>query len=315
MKKKLLYNLLGVEEDDNRAIWKAMKKTHILIIIMIIAMLGMGVTVWQVANALNKQTYSFQKHIVQAQKGITQDSLCADFYRRSDISIFETNNTLLIRTRIVNIRNNNKELTLVDSLRAQGAIDSLNRFFNKTKLRFSLDHVKNIKDQDVYYNIKTREDVKDLDQKYKRSGYFTIYTLGNLTTPSWNGAARDIPSTAVAIKRMFLDKTTLSHEVGHALGLFHTFKSDTSSLGNTPFSGDKVCDTPLNWGLMGAVDDNCEFISGKVPVLSQEAFEILKKNLMSYSSFDCREVFTKGQIDRMYFMVENSDNWRQCIIE
>ncbi|TFK21549.1 hypothetical protein FA15DRAFT_645464 [Coprinopsis marcescibilis] len=82
---------------------------------------------------------------------------------------------------------------------------------------------------------------------------------------------------------------TLTHEVGHWVGLFHTFENSTQCTGN----GDFVDDTSLQKNPTGVLDGCVERNScgaGLDPV----------DNFMDYSSDECRSKFTPNQITRMH---------------
>lgn len=94
----------------------------------------------------------------------------------------------------------------------------------------------------------------------------------------------------------YIGRTT-THEVGHWLGLFHTFQS--ACTGNTAGScanaGDRVCDTPQ------AMEPNfgCPNINSCTdsPVDDPDQIE----NYMDYANGNCQNMFTQGQVDRMDF--------------
>lgn len=80
---------------------------------------------------------------------------------------------------------------------------------------------------------------------------------------------------------------TLTHEVGHYLGLYHTFHL-TQGCGpetNCAAQGDRVCDTPPTTGTIGCNAMECE--------------NTMIENFMDYSNDPCMSSFTEGQRTRM----------------
>ena len=86
---------------------------------------------------------------------------------------------------------------------------------------------------------------------------------------------------------------TATHEVGHALGLYHTFQGGCHADAQCATSGDRVCDTPAEaspyFGSCNTNRDTCPSGAGNDPVL----------NFMDYSDDDCMVEFTEGQATRM----------------
>ena len=80
---------------------------------------------------------------------------------------------------------------------------------------------------------------------------------------------------------------TLTHEMGHYLGLLHTFNAtfDCGAESNCTTQGDKVCDTPPTTGSIGCSAMECE--------------DTQVENFMDYANDPCMALFTEGQRTRM----------------
>ena len=91
---------------------------------------------------------------------------------------------------------------------------------------------------------------------------------------------------------------TLTHEMGHCLGLYHTFQSGCGSSCET--SGDDVCDTPpVDVSTQGCSEtqNSCSNdVSGSDSPFSGDVVDQIE-NFMSYD--DCQNMFSQGQVDRI----------------
>ncbi len=86
---------------------------------------------------------------------------------------------------------------------------------------------------------------------------------------------------------------TLTHEMGHAFGLYHTFQGGSCAVEtNCVFQGDRVCDTPPT-----TLNSNCNnpACGGTQQV----------ENYMDYTSQTCKNMFTEGQKTRMRTAIQN----------
>lgn len=88
---------------------------------------------------------------------------------------------------------------------------------------------------------------------------------------------------------------TATHEVGHYLGLFHTFQDGCGSAGAPYTTGDRIADTPRQ----SAANFNCP--AGATSCSSADPIE----NYMNYTQDSCMDRFTEEQANRMRCAIAN----------
>jgi PKD repeat protein len=92
--------------------------------------------------------------------------------------------------------------------------------------------------------------------------------------------------------------TTLTHEIGHSLNLFHTFEGDNSGTScplnsNCSSDGDRVCDTPPHIRSQSDCPTGTNSCTGG-------SVDLYKNNYLDYSSDNCQNMLTSGQKTRMH---------------
>ncbi len=127
--------------------------------------------------------------------------------------------------------------------------------------------------------------------------------------PAFHGTDRD----GIVIEAEFFgstpeNSTILAHEMGHYLGLYHTFQAGCGN-DNCLLDGDRVCDTPPDWTMAEApceVDENSCFTdaddtSANNPFTTD--VNDMRENYMDINPLECLTAFTQGQADRMTFFI------------
>lgn len=173
-----------------------------------------------------------------------------------------------------------------------------------------------------------------VDLNFSKTRYIHVYvvdsisgdTAGFATFPSDHGSIND----GIFIERQYLindsninlNINVLAHEMGHYLGLFHTFgicdpatiESCSCNNDNCLFNGDMVCDTPPNQlqtsaYSLGNFPNTCDtdaiphIINGSnVNPITSDMVDP-KENYMDYGIEVYKYTFSLGQAERMNFMI------------
>ena len=192
----------------------------------------------------------------------------------------------------------------------ESQMDALNAGFKQTRTFFELQGTTETENDDWFaaeYGSAEESDMKS-SLHVGDSRCLNIYSIQNsqgilgwATFPSeaegdldGDGVVidyRTIPGGAAA---PYNEGDTLTHEVGHWMGLYHTFQGGCKKNRN---QGDGVKDTPaVASPNFGCPDESTNSCPGKKGQLKGKD---LVHNFMDYVDDDCMWEFTKGQKDRM----------------
>lgn len=186
--------------------------------------------------------------------------------------------------------------------------------------------------------------------QFSTSMYINVYIVDDIADVvgfSSLAYAHGQPNDGIFIERAALQNgatfpqtvTSLVHELGHYMGLYHTFGICEPSVlatiptcacdnGNCFYNGDMVCDTPPNSSTTDPYSCNpntnfpntCNTDASPLMVGTTNMNPITsdvvdpKNNIMDYSYASCRYQFTDGQILRMRFMIDPEDGIRRSLL-
>ncbi|WP_294607408.1 M43 family zinc metalloprotease [uncultured Bacteroides sp.] len=176
-------------------------------------------------------------------------------------------------------------------------MERLNRYFHKHSIYFSLSGSEFI-DSDIY-NAYNRYNATQIYSVNPHSDAFDIYIFTNGDNfGSVGGAAVTGQGNECWVTSNSYHLDTAPHEMGHILGLEHTFKGTADGMNpefvdgsNAATAGDKIIDTPAD----PAIYDNNFNYGGTIHDVDAhgDVYRPDETNLMSY--YAIRNQFTEGQ--------------------
>ncbi len=209
--------------------------------------------------------------------------------------------------------------------KAHAAVNNLNYIYNPHNIFFNWDNEINYIDDGTadplnmgYYNVATSAIFSGGETHTDGIDIFLFpdhaKPWGGISTGVGVGSAVLIAGSYFDTSPSIIDTPFLSHEIGHILGLWHTFhgtypgesNSTTcpelpdNSNGNGDNCGDYISDTPADPNMKFEVDPNtCQWnfpFGGYMPSTS---------NYMAYTPPNCMDNFTPIQAQTMKFALEN----------
>lgn len=204
-------------------------------------------------------------------------------------------------------------------------ITDLNTTFANTNISFALSGSDYIDSDDFINMDKAEFDSQTAIDEYlsidRVANAINIYVMSAAPNLYYSDGSREagvsesIIGTAFLIVENSYMYTTLSHEMGHCLGLYHTHHGTVPEGGdsnectefvngsNASICGDYIIDTPADPCLWGS---NCNYI-GEITDKNNDPYTPIASNMMSYAGATCRTHFSQKQVERMHQVLDYSN--------
>lgn len=217
--------------------------------------------------------------------------------------------TLAVRVFIVS--NGDGKLAINED-QIQTAISQLNKDFSPIKLGFEICNITYLNSDKLYsYDIAE----EPLLSHYLQPNIINLFFVHDIVLSEPGNACGYTyypihKKDFIVLKgECCINNSTLSHEMGHYLGLYHThekgFGEELVDESNCYKTGDLLCDTPADPGLNGnLIDEDCNW-KGILFDSKKQLYKPDLQNYMSYGRNECRKKFTKDQYNKMLEMYCN----------
>lgn len=220
----------------------------------------------------------------------------------------------------------NKKLSIVfyvflDSLGNPGVtaaninacVNNLNKYFKRICIKFESCSTKYIPEHEYNKWDRPNHETKIVgNYNYYTHKTINIYLVDNIIVPAANGYAHmpGDPRDVIVMRKSALGAMTPVHEMGHYMGLPHTFAEISTNLEDGPSTelvlrtncitnGDGFCDTDADPFPTGAGSASCGFLYGPKDANNNYYLPPVD-NIMSYWTCRCR--FTQEQYNWMAYM-------------
>jgi PKD repeat protein len=204
----------------------------------------------------------------------------------------------------------------------QDAIDEMNVYFSNAGILFYLCEGIHYINSSSYYDFNQSSDAS-FTSLHNANNQINIYFFNSVTSSSGSGLCgyTSLPGgndRIMMANSCAINGSTLTHEMGHFFGLYHTHgKTNTGTTdeyvngSNCSTNGDDICDTPADPNLSGLVNFSC-FYTGTATDLFGDTYLPNPRNVMSYARKECRDYISAGQYARIFNIATTSRNYFTC---
>ena len=225
-----------------------------------------------------------------------------------------------IQNHVVRESDSTGGLTIID---ISFVMNTLNTYYINSNIQFyecdSINYINNSN----YYDFDGNDESVFCGQNDIQN-VVNIYYFNSVITSSGSGVCGYAyfppgPDRVIMNSSCAINGSTIVHEIGHYLSLYHTHgptnNGTTTELvngSNCSSAGDELCDTPADPNLAGLVT-TCQYTGTAVDANGQ-SYVPDPTNIMSYSQKVCRTFLSAGQYNRANYSAINDRGYLSCPI-
>ena len=223
-----------------------------------------------------------------------------------------------IQNHVVRETDSTGGLTIID---ISFVMNTLNTYYFNSNIQFyectSINYINNSTyfdfDQSQEAAIRAANDVTNVINIY----YFNSITSSSGSSLCGYTSFPPGPDRVMMKNSCAINGSTIVHELGHYLSLYHTHgptnTGTTTELvngSNCSSAGDDLCDTPADPNLSGLVSA-CQY-TGTALDANGQSYVPDPTNIMSYSQKVCRTFLSAGQYNRANYSAINDRGYLNC---
>ena len=222
-----------------------------------------------------------------------------------DLNTINTQVSIPIRVQIVM---NIKGFPGVNQSNMTNIVSLVNSYFKNAGIHFFIDSINYINDYNYSY-ITWNSLKKELLTRYAVDNRINLFLVDSIKLGSVKSYGftyfPDMPdSNFIYLDKKYLSGNSLATMLGHFMGLLSTHEiaggRELVTEENCNSSGDFICDTYADPGLLDHVIDSCKYIGTEMDN-SGRYFVPSVANIMSDSPDKCKCIFTPLQYRRIYY--------------
>ena len=311
-----------------------MTQSKLIFPIPLFVFIGIGNAVAQSEDEMNHHpcgTEATIEHVeyMEAQRAELQLFMAAAKEKANRAEAIPSFTSIPVKIHIIRKSNGTGGLTATD---INNIMNRMNSYYHNAFLDFYMCGGINFINSDNYWSFDGQTDEAGLTTTHDVANVINMYFTDTVRQGSSNlcGYAYFPPGP----DHMFMDnqcsigtRTTVEHEMGHYLGLYHTH--GTSNCGTTnelvngsncATAGDDVCDTPADPNLLTPTACNSYLVNGSCVYTggttykdaNNQVYNPNTRNIMSYSRPTCRNEFSAGQYVRARYFAQRSRSDITC---
>jgi hypothetical protein len=193
-------------------------------------------------------------------------------------------------------------------------LNDVNYYFKPAGLQFQVSGFDTVMEYEYSSLSVDSKEKKELLTKYGRKNIINLFLVDTLLIDSINYYGYsyfpdNVDSNYIFLQKDVINTNALITQLGHFFGLLSTYNALGGGFeyvdgSNCDTSGDFICDTDADPGILGGVSDECEYNGARIDPKG-DWYVPSVANFMTNGPFECKCIFTPEQYRRIVYYYKN----------